>query len=373
MDNRKRIFGICAVIALIAAGLGGYFIGKTGEAAKYEKEREAGILINRSEFEGLGDLKETIYVTGHKSPDTDTVGSSVAYAALLRELGYDAVPVILSPINNESAFLLKTAGLEVPEMLADTSGRMMVLVDHSEYMQSADGLEDADIIAVIDHHAAGSITTSRPIIYTAKPIGSAATVIWEDYMRYGIEPSRPYAVMLLGAILSDTRNLQSDTTVYADREAVSHLSRLAGIFDPDALYQQMYKELLSYEGKTDEEIFFTDYKEYEIGGKKISVGNVNAYDETTAKDLAARMKKAMQITKPSTGMEMCFAMISIMNDDISETYLVGSDEEADEVLKAAFSDQAVYDGTSYLIRPYASRKAVFIPAITEVLESYPKE
>lgn len=315
MNNRRWICGICALVLLIAAGSGGYLIGKTEEAARYEKEREAEVLISRSEFEGLGDLKETIYVTGHKSPDTDTVGSSMAYAALLRELGYDAAAVILSQINNESAFLLKTAGLEVPEVMEDASGKTMVLVDHSEYTQSAEGLKDADIIGIIDHHGAGSVTTSSPLIYTAKPVGSTGTIVWLEYKKYGIEPSRPYAVMMLGAILSDTRNLQSGTTLYADREAANHLSKLAGISDTDAFYQEMYKELLSYEGKTDEEIYFTDYKEYEIGGRKISVGNVNAYDETAAKELAARMKNVMPQTKSSTGMEMCFSMVSITHDD----------------------------------------------------------
>ena len=124
---------------------------------------------------------------------------------------------------------------------------------------------------------------------------------------------------------------------------------------------------------TDEEIFFTDYKEYEIGSRKVSVGSINAYGEETAKDLAARMRKTMPLTKPSTGMDMSFAMVSIQHDDISVTYLVPSDEAEEEVLKAAFGNEAVYDGTSWRIEPCISRKAAFIPAITDVLESYPKE
>jgi manganese-dependent inorganic pyrophosphatase len=96
---------------------------------------------------------------------------------------------------------------------------------------------------------------------------------------------------------------------------------------------------------------------------------VNAIDEESAKDLAARMKTTMPLTKSSTGMDMSFAMVSIQHDDISVTYLVSSDEEAEEVLQEAFGDTAVFDGTSWRMEPYASRKAVFIPAITDVLES----
>ena len=74
---------------------------------------------------------------------------------------------------------------------------------------------------------------------------------------------------MVGSILSDTKNLQSNTTTFADREALKALSRLAGIWDTDAFYREMFQASLSYEGKTDEEIFFSDYKEYETGGKKV--------------------------------------------------------------------------------------------------------
>ena len=85
------------------------------------------------------------------------------------------------------------------------------------------------------------------------------------------------------------------------------------------------------------------------------------------------MHLVMPLTKPKTGMDMSFAMVSILHDDLSLTWLVASDEAAEEVLQTAFGDQAVRDGAAFRIEPYASRKAVFIPAITEVLEAYPKE
>lgn len=374
MNQKNRWITLgCILILLAAVGIGGFFLGKSAEAKRFQEEKELDILLNRSDLAALDQCEGTIYVTGHKSPDSDTVGSCIGYAALLRALGYDAVPVVLGPLNHESEYILKEAGLETPELLEDASGLNMVLVDHSEYTQSADGLQDANILAIIDHHADGSVITANPLIYDARPIGCAATIAWLRYRNYGIEPDRQCAIAMMGSVLSDTKNLQSGTTTFADREAVKVLSSLGGISDTDAFYQEMYKGLLSYEGKTDEEIFFTDYKEYKIGNWNVSVGNVNAYDEETAKDLAERMKKTMPQTLSSTGMDMAFAMVSILHDDISVTYLVPSDETADEVLKAAFGDRTDYDGTSYRIEPYASRKAVFIPAITDVLESYPKD
>lgn len=374
MKQKSRITAIiCILILIAAAGVGGFFLGKNKEAERFQEETNLNIQLNRSDLKEMEEIEGTIYVTGHKSPDSDTVGSSIAYAALLRALGYDAVPVVLGNVNHESAYILDAAGLETPELLEDAAGLNMILVDHSEYAQSAEGMKDAKIISIIDHHGDGTVMSANPLIYDARPVGSTATIVWLRYRNYGIQPDRQSAIMMLGAILSDTKNLQPNASTFADREAVKVLSELGGITDIDAFYQEMYKALLSYEGMTDEEIFFTDYKEYEIGSRKVSVGSINAYDEETARDLAARMRKTMPLTKPSTGMDMSFAMVSIQHDDISVTYLVPSDEAEEEVLKAAFGNEAVYDGTSWRIEPCVSRKAAFIPAITDVLESYPKE
>ena len=368
-EKTKTAGRICIIILFVAMGVCGFFFGKAGSAKHYKAEKELDILLNRSDLDGLGKIEGRIYVTGHKSPDSDTVGSCIAYAALLRALGYDAVPVVLGPVNNESKYILNAAGLETPPLLKDASGLNMVLVDHSEYTQSADGLKNAHIITIVDHHGDGSVITGNPLIYDARPIGSAATITWLRYRNYGVEPDKQCAIMMMGAILSDTKKLSSGTTTFADRQAVKVLSKIGGISDVDSFYQGQYKALLSYEGKSDEEIFFTDYKEYNIGGKKISVGNVNVYDEETSKDLVNRMKQVMPLTKTKTGMEMSFAMVSILHDDISVTWLVPSDEEADKLLEPAFGAKASRDGAAWKIKPYASRKAVFIPAITDVLNS----
>lgn len=346
---------------------------KNRESGHFMAEKEFMIRLNRSELEGLGDISERIYVTGHKSPDSDTVGSSIGYAALLRALGYDAAAVLLGPVNRESTIILETAGLEMPEILPDAAGRTMVLVDHSEYAQSADGLEGAKIIGIIDHHGDGSVLTANPLIYDARPLGSTAAIVWMKYLDYEIEPDQQTAIMMLGSVLSDTSNLRSASTTFADREAVRALSTLSGISDTDAFYREMYRESLSYEGNTDEEIYLSDYKEYDIGGFKVSVGSVNAYDETAAKELAERMKKIMPQMKLSAGMDLSFAMVSIKRDDLSATWLVPAEEEEEAVLAAASWGQADVDGTSYIIRPSMSRKADLIPGITEVLNSVWKE
>lgn len=374
MEKKRNLWKWIALLFVIAlVGGGGILIGRNVTASQYQSEQELNYRLNRSELDGLDEIEGTIYVTGHKSPDSDTVGSSIAYASLLRELGYDARPVVLEDINQETRYILETGGLETPMLLDDASGCNMVLVDHSEYSQAAEGLRDANVITIIDHHGAGSITTGNRLIYDARPLGSTATIIWIRYRNYGIEPDPKTAYAMVGSILSDTRNLQSNATTFADREALKALSLLAGISDTDALYQELYLASISYDGMTDEEIFFNDYKEYERGGKKFGIGCVNAYDEAGAGNLVERMTNVFSSDDAPNGMDMSFAEISIFHDGISVSYLVPSNEAAAEVLEAAFGNDAVYDGVSYRLEPGISRKQVLVPAITEILEAYPKE
>ena len=373
MEKKRTIWRwITSVLIVASVGVACILIGQNIAFSKYQAERELNYKLNRSELDRLGKIDGTIYITGHKNPDCDTVCSSIAYAALLRALGYDAIPVVLGNINNETKYVLDTAGIEIPRLLEDASACNMVLVDHSEYAQSAKGLKDANVITIIDHHGDGNVTTGNPLIYDSRPFGSTATIIWLRYRNYGVSIDRSTAYVMVGSILSDTKNLRSNTS-FTDREALKELSLLAGIKNTDAFYREMYKASLSYEGKTDEEIFFSDYKEYESSGKKYSIGCINAYDEDSARNLAQRMTKVLPAALTSTGMDMSFAQINIFHDDISITYLVPSNEAANEVLKAAFAGNSSYDGLSYKLEPAISRKQELVPAITNILKSYPKE
>lgn len=374
MRGKKTGWIILALIIALAAGSAiGYFAGESTASSRYQAQREKNVLLNRSEWEGLGEIEGPIYVTGHKSPDSDTVCSAIAYAALLRALGYDAHPVVLGSVNHETQYILDAAGMDAPPLLEDASGCIMALVDHSEYLQSADGLEGARIISIVDHHGDGTVQTGNQLIYDARPLGATATIIWLRYRDADLKPDQQTALVMMGAILSDTKNLQSETTTFADREALRELSGIAGITDTDAFYSEMYKALLSYEGMTDEEIYFSDYKEYEVDGWTFGIACMKAYDEESAKDLAERMSALFPLALAYTGMDMAFVKVDVSHDDLDFAYLVPSDYAAAEVLEAAFGETAVFDGTSYVLTPNISRKVVMVPAITDYLKAYPAE
>ena len=109
MEKKRNLWKLIALVFVMAVtGGAGILIGRNVTASQYQAEQELNYRLNRSELDGLGEIEGTIYVTGHKSPDSDTVGSSIAYASLLRELGYDARPVVLGDINNETRYILET-------------------------------------------------------------------------------------------------------------------------------------------------------------------------------------------------------------------------------------------------------------------------
>ncbi|MBR5930441.1 MAG: DHH family phosphoesterase [Lachnospiraceae bacterium] len=371
--KKTGLFISSIIVAVIIGLLIGYFIGNGQAKSRYETARELDIRLNRGELEGLGEIEGPIYVTGHKTPDSDTVCSAIAYAALLQMMGYDAHPVVLGEINHETKYILEQAGIEAPPLLDDASGCNMILVDHSEYAQSAEGLKDASILMIIDHHGDGSVTTGNPLIYDARPIGATSTIIWMRYRNYGFEPDGKVAFALAGAILSDTVNLESVSTTSADIEAFSALSKLAGLNDKDAFYQNMFIASLSYEGMTAEEIILSDYKEYEGGGQKFAIGVINVYDKDAALQMVESIKGTLPGMAEKTGMDMTFVQISIFHDDMNITYLLPSDEAAAEVIETAYGDTAIYDGTSYMLEPGISRKKDLVPAITAILEAHPQE
>ena len=328
------------------------------------------IAINQSELYQIRKIKDEILVTGHKSPDSDTVCSSIVYANLLNQLGVKAKPVVLGKINKESEHILSVAEVETPERLYDATGKYMALVDHSQYIQSSDNLDKATIVSVIDHHGVGSIVTGNQLIYDGRPLGSTSTILWIKYRDYGVKYDSSMATLMLGAIYSDTKCLSSDTTTEADKKIAAILLKESKVKDAKEFYDNMYKGMISHDDMTDEDIYYSDYKEYITRGTKYSVANVSVYDDEEAFEIAHKLKDITKEEVDKKGLDFGFIAISIVHDTESKTYFVGSDEKANEMIEKAFGDEIVKDehGDIYLHDTYASRKKIFVPKIDKILE-----
>ena len=323
--------------------------------------------LNRAAFDNLELVDGPVFVVGHKSPDSDTVCSAVGYACLLRMLGFDAQAVVAGAPNRETAYILRSAGLATPPLLSDPSGKNVVLVDHSDYSQALEGMEDAHVIGVIDHHNAGTVRTKGQVLYEARPFGSTATLVWSAYLGLGIEPDVSIATTLLGGLLSDTKGLTSGTTTSADRMAHDELARIAGIADVKDWYQGMYQARISHEGMRDDEIFLQDYKEYEEAGTTFGVGSIEVYDEHEATDLASRMAAHLRAARSAMRPDFLLASIFASREGASFTFVVPDGAVAHDLVERALGEQATFDGTSFVLRPHASRKQFLVPRLRSAL------
>ena len=198
MKQNNIIWILIVLLACAGIGFGAYSLGQDRVKQEMQAERDLNILLNRAELETLKLVDGPIYVFGHKSPDSDTVCTSIVYAKILQQLGYDAQPAVQGNINNETAYILKMAGVAVPDQILDTVGKNVVLIDHSELIQSAEDLKDANIITIIDHHNNGSVTTNDRLIYDSRPVGSAATIAWIRARNYGVEIDATMAALMFG-------------------------------------------------------------------------------------------------------------------------------------------------------------------------------
>jgi len=157
--------------------------------------------------------------------------------------------------------------------------RQVILVDHAERAQSAPGIEHAEILEILDHHHIGSIETRVPVRATFDPVGSTATLVVERFRQAGMEPSRPTAVMLLGAVLSDTVILNSPTTTDRDRAVVEYLERVLAL-DARQFGQEMFESGSDLSRTPVEEIVAGDVKEYDVGSGTLAIAQVEVVGES---------------------------------------------------------------------------------------------
>jgi manganese-dependent inorganic pyrophosphatase len=238
--------------------------------------------------------------------------------------------------------------------------RRVLLVDHAEQAQSVPGVEEAEIVEILDHHHVGSIETTVPVRATFDPVGSTATLVIERFRQSGMEPSRPTGIMLLGAILSDTVILNSPTTTERDRAAVDYLERALAL-DAIALGREMFEETSDVSKLPPDEIIARDAKEYEAaGGKALCIAQV----ETVGTALLERKDEllaALSAEREAKG----YAVFALMVTDIlskgTELLAVG-DRGA---LERAF-DEPMPDGVISL-PGVMSRKKQVAPKLLEAV------
>jgi len=238
----------------------------------------------------------------------------------------------------------------------------VILVDHNSYEQSAIGLEDAEILEIIDHHNIGTIGTNMPISFRNMPVGSTNTIIYNLYKENRVNIPRNIAGLMLSGILSDTLILSSPTTTEYDKKAVEVLTKIAKV-DYKKYGHDMIKAGSSLEGMTKEQVLYKDYKNYTIDNERIGLGQVITMD---IKEILSEKEEYIRllntVSESNNYLFVCLFVTDILENG---TYVLYSDR-AKEILESAFSIKDIKQGQ--FLKGIVSRKKQILPVLLNDME-----
>ena len=240
--------------------------------------------------------------------------------------------------------------------------KKVIQVDHNERGQSVDGLEDAEVLEIIDHHRVADIQTSNPIFFRNEPIGSTSTIVAKCFFERGLTPSKTAAGLLCSAIISDTLLFRSPTCTPQDEEICRKLAEIAGISSVEDYAKEMFKAGTSLKGKTVEQIFNQDYKPFSIEDIKVGIAQVNTMDIDGFMPLKEEMLAYMNEKAKESSLNMVMLLLTDIITEGSQVLVVG---ERPDIAEKAFNVTLV-DNTAFL-PGVLSRKKQVVPPVTNVI------
>ena len=242
------------------------------------------------------------------------------------------------------------------------SKKNVILVDHNSYEQSAIGLEDANIVEIIDHHNIGTIGTNMPISFRNMPVGSTNTIIYNLYKENRVPIPKAMAGLMLSGILSDTLILTSPTTTDIDREAVMFLGNIADV-DYKVYGNQMIKAGSSLAGMTREQVLYKDYKNYTIDNSKVGLGQIITTDiDELMNEKEEYINLLNTVSESNNYLFVCLFVTNILENG---TYVLFSDR-AKDVLENAFGIKDIKQGQ--FLKGIVSRKKQILPVLINDIE-----
>ncbi len=303
-----------------------------------------------------------ISVVGHSNPDTDSVTSAIALATLLNAQGQEAkacMQIAAADLNPESTTVLNRFGLTAPEMIDDVDGKDVALVDFSDIGQGPANLASANVVAIVDHHKIGDVTTNNPILFRAEPVGCTGTVLNKMFKEAGVAIPKEVAGGMLAAILSDTVNFKSPTCTEDDKVAVSELKAVAGVEDTEELFMEMLKAKSAVDGVPAKDLLFRDYKDFDMKGNKVGVGQLELATLDQVADIRADLMKAMEEVKADGRHTVLLMLTDVVKEGTDLVVL--SDDPA--LVEKAFGSKL--DAKCMWIPGMMSRKKQTVPNLQE--------
>jgi manganese-dependent inorganic pyrophosphatase len=241
----------------------------------------------------------------------------------------------------------------------ETPVNNVIMVDHNEPAQSIDGIETADVVEIIDHHRLDSLSTTMPIFIAAEPLGSANTIIYQQYLRHGIMPDQYTARVMLTGIISDTLILRSPTTTAHDISTAEMLARLAKVDSIQEFGEKLFSITDNLAVQDPEEMILSDFKKYDNAGVKMGIGQCEVTTLRDVQEYAGRYLEALRQIASSQGLDWTLLMVT---DVLRErSVLLATDHRACRDLPYERISKGVYSMPGVM-----SRKKQLLPIVLSV-------
>ena len=256
----------------------------------------------------------------------------------------------------------KYLGLLSRNHLINPKRKNVILVDHNEMNQSADGIEEAEILEVIDHHKIGDVKTSIPISFRNTPVGSTNTIIFQMYRENNAEITKDIAGLMMSGIISDTLLFKSPTTTERDKYAVNELLKIVDI----NLYKyamEMFKAGTSLEGKSIEEIIYQDFKKFNLVYKNLGISQVFTLD---IKEIMNRKNEFVKLIDNITYDRDYYLLIMAVTDIVNEGSYIFYTSSREKLIRMIFEEENIYQGI--YVDKCVSRKKQIVPKVINALE-----
>jgi len=312
------------------------------------------------------------YIFGHLKPDTDAVVAAMALEYLHNHVQEknpaheNSKAVIVGPLNPETTFLFDKFNIESPQIISASDIKeddQIILVDHNEESQRLEGINQDQIVSIVDHHKA-NINLNQPVCLIFRPWGSTSTVIYHMMKMKGVAPDKTIASLMLAAILSDTVGFKSATTTIKDETFGKELAQIAEISDVDAFTLEIFKAKSDISKLTDEQIVTNDYKIFDFGGKRVLIDQLETVEQDVIlSDKKEGLLKAMNTVKTGQGVDYIFVAITDILKVNTKLLILGN--ESGEVATKAFG--GTIENNILDIGPKMSRKKEMAPAIEKAL------
>ena len=247
--------------------------------------------------------------------------------------------------------------------LMDASKRQVILVDHNEESQTVDGIADAEILEIIDHHRLGGLETVGPVYFRNQPVGCTATIVYTMYQENNVELDPTHAALLCSAIISDTLLFRSPTCTIVDKMVAEKLAEIAGV-NMEELAQGMFRAGSDLKGKTAEEICYQDFKKFTVGDVNFAVGQINSMDVEELREIKEILLPYLEEAARIHKLDMTFFMLTDILTETTELLCYG--KGAKEQVREAYDLPA--DAEDIKLAGVVSRKKQFIPTFVVSLQ-----